>query len=113
MSRGSAGGGHDDDCCGGGVLVVVEMLLFPVFRGVMLPGFQGFYAGFRQVRTTTAGTTDLFPEFADDPQPSDQQPQPIAAAAPGDLLGGGLSRKQCTPPFPPRRIFHLTVRTVT
>ena len=66
MSRGSGGGGHDDDCCGGGVLVVVEMLLFPVFRGVMLPGFQGFYAGFRHVRTTTAGTTFLFPEFADE-----------------------------------------------
>ena len=38
---GVGGGGDDDDdhddCGGGGfLLVVVEMLLFPVFRGVML-----------------------------------------------------------------------------
>ena len=44
--RGGVSGGDDDDDCGGGfLLVVVEMLLFPVFRGVMLLVFG---CGFRR-----------------------------------------------------------------
>ena len=57
--------------------IVVVAVFFSSSLGCCFPQFSGGYAaGFRTVRTTAAGTTFRFPEFADDhPQPSDQQPQ--------------------------------------
>ena len=51
-------------------------------------------------------------EERNEPEPK-QQPQPPLLQHPTTYWEGGSPRSQHAPPFPPRRIFYLTVRTVT